>query len=122
MSRVEELNRILRALLSGTPEIEAAAIVSDDGLAVASALPPQTEESRVAGLSALLLSLGTLVARELGREGLEQVLIRGTKEKCIVMVNASPGTFLIALTTQEAKLGVVSLDLKRAVAEVTKVL
>ena len=121
MSRVEELNRILRALLSGTPEIEAAAIISEDGLVIASALPQHIEEGRVAGMSATILSLGTRAANELGRGGLEQVLIRGAKGY-VVMVNASPGTLLLVLTTQEAKLGLVFLDMKRAVAEITKVL
>ena len=119
MSRVEELNRILRALLSGTPEIEASAIISEDGLVIASALPQHIEEGRVAGMSATILSLGTRAATELGREGLEQVLIRGPKGY-VVMVNAAPGTLLLVLATEEAKLGLVFLDMKRAVAEITR--
>jgi uncharacterized protein len=121
MSRVDDLNRVLRALLSGTPEIEAAAVISEDGLVIASALPQHIEELRVAGMSATLLSLGTRAATELGRGGLEQVLIRGAKGY-VVMVNAAPGTLLLVLTTAEAKLGLVFLDMKRAAAEVTKIL
>jgi predicted regulator of Ras-like GTPase activity (Roadblock/LC7/MglB family) len=121
MPRVEELNRILRSLLSGTPEIEAAAIISEDGLVIGSAPPQHVEEGRVAGTCATILSLGTRAATELGREGLEQVLIRGTKGY-IVMVNAAPGTLLRVLTTQEAKLGLVFLDMKRAVTEITRIL
>ena len=121
MSRVDELNRILRSLLSGTPEIEASAVISEDGLVIASALPQHIEEGRVAGMSATLLSLGTRAANELGRDALEQVLIRGAKGY-VVMVNAAPGTLLLALTTHEAKLGLLFLDMKRAVAEICRVL
>ncbi len=121
MSRVDELNRVLRALHSGTPEIEAAAVISEDGLVIASALPQHIEEVRVAGMSATILSLGTRAAHELGRGSLEQVLIRGP-QGYVVMVNAAPGTLLLVLTTQEAKLGLVFLDMKRAVAEVCKIL
>jgi hypothetical protein len=55
MSRLEELNRILRTLQSGTPDIEASALISDDGLIIASALPQHIEEIRVAGMSSTAL-------------------------------------------------------------------
>ena len=121
MSRVDELNRILRTLQSGTPEIEAAAVVSEDGLVIASALPQHIDEALVAGMSATLLSLGTRAASELGRGSLEQVLIRGPKGY-VVMVHAAPGTLLLVLATAEAKLGLVFLDMRRAVAEITRTL
>lgn len=121
MSRVDDLNRILRTLQAGTPDIEAAAIISEDGLVIASALPQHIEEVRVAGMSATLLSLGTRAGAELGRGALEQVMIRGSKGY-VVMANAAPGTLLLVLTTQEAKLGLVFLDTKRAIAEIIKVL
>ena len=121
MSRLDDLNQVLRNLLSGTPEIEASAVISEDGLVIASALPQHIEEVRVAGMSATLLSLGSRAASELGRGGLEQVLIRGAKGYA-VMINAAPGTLLLVLTTHEAKLGLIFLDMKRAVGEITRIL
>lgn len=121
MSRVDELNLTLRSLLSGTPEIEAAAVISEDGLVIASALPAHVEELRVAGMSATLLALGTRAATELGRGGLEQVLIRGPKGY-IVMTSAASGTLLMVLATHEAKLGLIFLDMRRAAAAIAKVL
>ena len=49
MSRTEDLNRILRSVQAGTPEIEASALISEDGLMIASALPQHVDEMRVAG-------------------------------------------------------------------------
>ena len=121
MSRIDELNRILRSLQSGTPEVEAAALISEDGLVIASVLPQHVEEVRVAGMSATLLSLGTRAAAELGRGSLDQVLIRGD-HGYVLMVNAASGTLLLVLATQEAKLGLIFLETKRAVADVQKVL
>lgn len=121
MSRVDELNKILRSLQSGTPDIEACALISDDGLVIASALPQHIEETRVAGMSATLLSLGTRAAVELARGDLEQVLIRG-KQGYVVMVGAAPGTLLLTLTRAEAKLGLIFLDMGRSVADIRKVL
>ena len=53
-SRSDRLDRAIHALLSQTPEIEAAAVVSFDGLPMASALPPSMDEDRVAAMSAAL--------------------------------------------------------------------
>jgi predicted regulator of Ras-like GTPase activity (Roadblock/LC7/MglB family) len=121
MGRVDELNRTLKSLQSATPEVEAAALISEDGLVIASVLPQQVEEVRVAGMSATLLSLGTRAAAELGRGSLEQVLIKG-QAGWVVMLNAAPGTLLLALATQDAKLGLIFLEMKRAVAEIQKVM
>ena len=121
MSRVDDLNRILRTLSSGTPDIEASALVSEDGLMIASALPQHVQEVRIAGMSSTLLSLGMRTATELGRGNLEQVLIRGTSGY-VVMVKAKSGTMLLTLTSKEAKLGLIFLDMSRAVEEIDRIL
>lgn len=121
MSRIEELNRVLRSLQSGTPEIEASALISEDGLMIASALPQHTEEGRVAGMSSTILSLGTRAALELERGRVEQVLIRGEKGY-VVMVSAAPGTVLLVLTTAEAKLGLIFFDMDRAAKEIKRII
>lgn len=121
MARTDELNRILRTLQAGTPDIEASALISDDGLMIASALPQHLDEVRVAGMSSTLLSLGTRASMELERGGLQQVLIRG-EQGYAVMVKASQGTMLLCLTTAEAKLGLIFLDMRRAVDDIRRVL
>lgn len=121
MARIEELNKILRHLQSGTPDIEGSALISEDGLMIASALPQHVEEVRVAGMSSTLLSLGQRAATELDRGDIEQVLIRG-KSGYAVMVRASSGTSLLVLTTPSAKLGLIFLDMGRAVDQIRKVL
>jgi predicted regulator of Ras-like GTPase activity (Roadblock/LC7/MglB family) len=121
MSRVDDLNRILRTLQSGTPDIEASALISEDGLMIASALPQHVQEVRVAGMSSTLLSLGTRAATELARGELDQVLIKGT-DGYAVMLKAKSGTMLLTLTTKEAKLGLVFLDMSRAVEGIDRIL
>lgn len=121
MSRTEELNRILRTMQASTPEIEASALISEDGLMIASALPQHVDEMRVAGMSSTLLSLGQRAATELTRGQLEQVLIRG-KEGYVVMIGAASGTMLLVLATHAAKLGLIFLDMNKAVKDISKVL
>lgn len=121
MSRVETINKILRALQSASPDVEASALISEDGLMIASALPQHIDESRVAGMSATLSSLGSRAARELERGDVEEVLVRG-KQGYAVMVTASAGTLLLVLASRQAKLGLIFLDMRRAVEDLRKVL
>ncbi len=121
MSRTETLQRVLRSLQTESPDIEASALISDDGLMIASALPQHVEETRVAGMSATLLSLGNRAATELSLKTLQQVLIRG-EDGYAVMVTASEGTMLLCLATKNAKLGLIFLDMSRAVEQIADVL
>lgn len=121
MSRVDALNHVLRSLQTGTPDIEGAALISEDGLVIASALPQHVDEMRVAGMSSTLLSLGSRAAMELSRGNLNQVLVRG-EEGYAIMLNAGSGTLLLALTTKASKLGLVFLDMGRAAEEIAKIL
>ncbi len=121
MSRVEQLNRILRTLQSASPDVEASALISEDGLMIASALPAHVDESRVAGMSATIQSLGTRAAMELERGQVEEVLVRG-QDGYAVLVNAGSGALLLVLANKSAKLGLIFLDMRRAVGEIRKVL
>ena len=71
------LDALLHELMRRVPELEAAAVVTADGLPMSSALPPAMDEDRVAAMSAALLSLGERAAEGLGRGGLSQVHIHG---------------------------------------------
>lgn len=88
---------------------------------IASALPQHIEEMRVAGMSSTLLSLGTRAASELERGEVQQVLIRG-QNGYLVMVRAASGTMLLVLTSSDAKLGLIFLDMARAVKEIAQVI
>jgi hypothetical protein len=76
-SRTEQMVERLRDLQAGTPDVEASAVVSVDGLIMASALPADVEEDRVSAMSAAMLSLGERISSELGRGTLDQVYVRG---------------------------------------------
>lgn len=70
-TRTQLMVERLRELQASSPDIEASAIVSVDGLTIASALPQGVEEDRVSAMSAAMLSLGERIANELGRGSLE---------------------------------------------------
>jgi predicted regulator of Ras-like GTPase activity (Roadblock/LC7/MglB family) len=120
-SRTDEMVARLRNLQATTPDIEAAAVVSVDGLIMASALPRDVEEDRVSAMSAAMLSLGERIAIELGRGQLDQVFIRGERGY-VVLMSIGAEAVLTALTRREARLGVIFLDMRRTAAELSRLI
>ena len=111
----------LRELQASSPDIEASAIVSVDGLSIASALPQGVEEDRVSAMSAAMLSLGERIASELGRGSLEQVYIKGEKGY-VVLMSVGQDAVLTALAREQAKLGLIFLDMRRATEDLVKLI
>jgi len=120
-SRTEMMVSRLRDLQASTPDIEASAVVSVDGLIMASALPADVEEDRVSAMSAAMLSLGERIAGELGRGLLEQVYIRGA-HGYVFLSAVGEDAVLTILARKDAKLGLVFLDMRRAAEDLTKLL
>ncbi len=118
-SRAEQMVERLRAMQAAAPDIEASAIVSVDGLIMASALQQGAEEDRVSAMSAAMLSLGERISGELGRGGLEQVYIKGDNG-FIVLIAVGSEAVLTALARHEGKLGLVFLEMRRAAEDLTK--
>jgi len=115
------LDRILRELLQQTPGVEAAAVVSFDGLPMASALPAGMDEDRVAAMSAALLSLAERAAQGLGRGDLSQVYIEG-ENGTVFLVSAQDEAVLIAVTAADTKVGMMLYEVKLAANRVGEVL
>lgn len=120
-SRTELMVDRLRDLQASSPDIEASAVVSVDGLTIATALPSDVEEDRVAAMSAAMLSLGERISTELGRGSLDQVYIRGNNGFAILM-SIGEEAVLTLLAHKQAKLGLVFLDMRRAVEDLLKLL
>jgi len=121
LSRSDRLDRAIHALLSQTPEIEAVAVVSFDGLPMAAALPPSMDEDRVAAMSAALLSLGERAAQGLGRGALSQVYIEGT-DGTVFLVSAEDEAVLVAVAAKGAKVGMMLYEVRRSAAVVAAIL
>lgn len=111
----------LRSMQEDMPDIVASAVVSGDGLVLASILPPEIEEDRVAAMSAALLSLGEQISQELRRGSLEQVFVRGT-DGFIVISSIGTKAVLTVLARQEAKPGLVFLEMRRASEQLLRIL
>ena len=120
-NRANRLDRALADLLGQAPEVEAAAVVSFDGLPMASALPVTMDEDRVAAMSAALLSLGERAAEGLGRGSLSQVYIEG-EHGTVFLVSADDEAVLVAVASKGAKVGMMLYEVRRVAAVVADVL
>ena len=120
-SRTQLMVDRLRQLQASSPDIEASAIVSVDGLTIASALPQGVEEDRVSAMSAAMLSLGERIAGELGRGNLAQVYIKG-ENGYVVLMSIGEDAVLTALARQRAKLGLIFLDMRRATEDLSRLI
>jgi predicted regulator of Ras-like GTPase activity (Roadblock/LC7/MglB family) len=104
---------------ASTVDVEASAVVSVDGLAIATALPADVEEDRVSAMSAAMLSLGERIAGELERGELDEVYIHGDDGYVLIM-SVGLDAVLTVLAREEAKLGLVFLEMRRAAADLAK--
>jgi len=112
-NRLLEIERILLSVQHRIPDIEGLAVVSRDGLPIASSLHSGSNEEKISAMTAASLSLSERVVIELQRGIMEQVIISGSKG-LIVIRNAGKYAVLVAIVQVKAKLGLVLLDMKRA--------
>lgn len=117
----EMLSSVLNELNGTSADIEASAVISTDGLMMASVMPQGLDEDRVGAMSAAMLSLGERTAQELGRGDLEQILTRG-KDGYVLMTHAGENAVITVLAKADAKLGLIFLDVKRAADNIIKML
>jgi predicted regulator of Ras-like GTPase activity (Roadblock/LC7/MglB family) len=107
----------LRELQTNTTDVEASAVVSVDGLIIASSLPGGVEEDRVSAMSAAMLSLGERIAGELGRGGLDEVYIHGSSGY-VLLTGAGMEAVLTVLAREQARLGLILLEMRRAAQDI----
>ncbi|MFA9429180.1 roadblock/LC7 domain-containing protein [Egicoccus sp. AB-alg2] len=120
-TRAARLAAALDDFLRSSPDVEAAAVVSFDGLPMASALPDELDEDRVGAMSAALLSLGEQAALGLGRGQLNQVFVQGD-EGFVFLMSARDQAVLAAIAHRNAKIGFMLFEMRRTADRVGHVL
>lgn len=112
----DKLGYILRNFVMGTSDVEGVAVVTPDGLPLASSLPGNMDEERVSAMSAAMLSLGERIGKELGRGEIDRIYVEGDEGVSILTSCGEEAVFLV-LANKAAKQGVLMLEIKRAIAE-----
>lgn len=114
-----KLESILQQFVANTGNVQGAALVSPDGLTLASSLMAGMDEERVAAMSAAMLSLSERISRELSRGKVERILVEG-EVGLGILTSCTEEAVLLVLADRAAKLGLLNLEIKGVVAELSK--
>lgn len=117
----QKLIDILKSFVSATNDVEGAAMVTPDGLPLASSLPGGMDDERVSAMSAAMLSLGERIGKELVRGTIDRIYVEGHQGFSILTSCGEDAVFLV-LATKAAKQGMLMLEIKRTLAELKGVL
>jgi predicted regulator of Ras-like GTPase activity (Roadblock/LC7/MglB family) len=105
---VAKLESILQNLVTSTSDVQGAALVSPDGLPLASTLPSGMDEERVSAMSAAMLSLGERIGNELSRGVIDRLYVEGDKGYGI-LTSCGEEAVLLVLASKAAKQGLLML-------------
>jgi len=112
----EKLTMILQNFVTGTTDVQGAALVTPDGLPLAASLPGGMDEERVSAMSASMLSLGERIGKELARGAVDRIFVEGNKGFGILTGCGEDAVFLV-LASETAKQGLLMLEIKRVLVE-----
>lgn len=120
-TRTEKIQEVLRGFRTASPDVIGASVVSIEGFVIASVLPSEIDEELVSGMAAAMLGVGERISSELMGSAMEQTYVRS--EKGYVVLNAvGNDAVLVLLTSKEAKLGLIFIELRRRCAELAKII
>lgn len=120
ITRIDALNKVLQTLQNSAPGIEAGALISSDGIVIASVFDQDMDVTRIGAMTSTLLSLGTRAGTELHRGELRDVIVSGELGYA-VMVSAGVGVSLLVLATETTPLGFIFLEIDEAVKAIKAV-
>ena len=103
---------MLRALQATSDRIEASALVSHDGLMLASVLSSEVNADRFGAMCASLLALATRAASEVDRGELRQIILDGAHGPMLLTRAGNTGVLAVA-ASPKSNLGKVILDTRK---------
>lgn len=116
-----KLSSILQNFVSGTNDVQGAALVSPDGLTLAATLPGGMDDERVSAMSAAMLSLGERIGAELARGNIDRIFVEG-KQGFGILTSCGEDAVFLVLASESAKQGMLMLEIRRALTELKSVL
>lgn len=112
MLDVQVFNKFLDELHENSNEIQASAIISDDGMMFAPHLPAGVNEEQISAMSAALLSVSERMVMVLDGSETDRVMVQ-SKEGYVIVTRVAAHLLLTAMARPDAKLGMVFHDIKR---------
>lgn len=119
--QTQEIQQSLEKLKDTSSDIEAAALVSQEGFIIASVLSENLDEERVAALSAAFQGLAERCAEELGKGKPRQFFLQADLGYIVVM-EVTQDACLTVLSSRFGKPGMLLLDMKRGAQQLRSLL
>lgn len=116
-----KISSILQNFVTGTADIQGAALVTPDGLPLATSLPGGMDDERVSAMSAAMLSLGDRIGSELARGNIDRIFVEG-KQGFGILTSCGTDAVLLVLASEAAKQGLLMLEIKRILGELKMLL
>jgi len=120
-TRSEKLTNMLRNLVDMSADVKGVAVVSMDGLIMRAELPAQMEQARVGAIAAAILSLSGRSVQQLQRGAFKQTLVQG-EDGNIIITSAGKNVLFVALTSSDANMGMVFLEVREGADAVAGIL
>ena len=119
-TKKERLDQILREL-NAVGGIEGSAVISRDGLLIASGLSESVDAGTFAAMSAAMVGAAETASSELKRGELNQIIVDAQNGK-IIAVGAGVLAILVCLLKSEVNLGLVLLEMGRTTGKISDIL
>jgi predicted regulator of Ras-like GTPase activity (Roadblock/LC7/MglB family) len=119
--RTDQIQDVLRALRSSSADILGVALVSPDGFTASSVLPKELDEEIVGGMSAAFRTSAERLIQELLKGPLEQAYVKGGNGY-IIITQVGGDAALVVLASENARLGLLLLDIRRRVQHLLRLL
>ncbi len=120
-SNLVDYKDLLKKLKYSIPEIQAVAIITNEGMPVASILPPEIDDIKISAMTSALLSLAEMTVVEMEKGDFDQLYVKG-KDGYLIYMQAGPRAVLAVSTTIDVKLGLVFLECKTTCEKIFPIL
>lgn len=107
---------VLRSLHTNLAEVEASAVVTRDGITIASLLSTGTDPDRFGAMCASLLALAARASREVDRGALRQIILDG-QQGPLLLTHGGDSAVLAVAATPRANLGRLILETRRVATD-----
>ncbi len=123
---ITELVNLLRQMEAMNSEIQGSAIISIQGLPIASALPKteygeEANDGIVSAMSAAIQSVSERAVQELSRGNLKRIMIEGD-EGLIILSSAGDNAILCVLTVPNPSLGMIFINITAVSKKIAAIL
>lgn len=118
-TKQEKIRQVLGDFVNRASSIQAAAVMSRDGVPIASKLEEEVNDERLSAISASLLSLADRAAKDLKQGELEQVLI-DSADGFLLMVKVGENAVLAVVSSQKSRLGMLLVEAKKSAAIISE--